>query len=274
MITRYIYTQFADLKEQGNYNLYGIIIDASFPILDPTTSKYTCVLKLIDQTTNYITNPDNIEEKVIYLIIKSDKSENMPYIKHIGDIIRIHYGLYSPKNKRYVYLNLCQDNKNKTIGDFCLYDITNKNIEPYCCSKDKYSEEPEDKDKINDIMNWTKNYFKNEQALKYEYKIDLDQRNKEGSDKDLIVHVTKKVNLNDQVIFFIQDESDGCELHTYKFFDYVKENDIIRIRKFKIFDNNNLVLNEGGNILIIPKESFCYKQLINALNKKLKQIKD
>jgi len=272
MITKYIYTEFSDLKEQGEYNFYGIIIDASFPILEPNTSKYTSIIKLIDQTTNYLTNPEDCEEKMIYLIIKSDKSENMPYPKHIGDIIRIHYGLYSPKNKRNVYLNLSQDSKN--IGDYCLYDITNKNIEPYNCSSDKYIEEPEDKDKINEIINWTKNYLKNEGSLIYPYKIELGERNKEGCDKDLIVHVTKKVNLNDQLILFIQDESDGCELHTYKFFDFVKENDVIRIRKFKFFDNNNLLLNDGGNILVIIKESYCYKQLINGLNKKLKQIKE
>ena len=272
MITKYIYTQFINIKEQGEYNFYGIIIDSSFPILDPNTSKYTCILKLIDQTTNCLTNPEDWEEKIIYLIIKSDKSENMPYPRHIGDIIRIHYGLYSPKNKRNIYLSLCQDSK--SIGDYCLYDITNKNFEPYNCSKDKYIEEKEDKDKINEILNWGKSYLKNEGSLIYPFKINLGERNIEGGDKDLIVHVTKKVNLNDQLILFIQDESDGCKLHTYNFFDYVKENDIIRIRRFKIFDNNNLVLNDGGNILIFTKESFYYKQLINGLNKKLKQIKD
>ena len=38
-------------------------------------------------------------------------------------------------------------------------------------------------------------------------------------------------------------------------------------------ENNNLIINEFGNILIVPQYSSCYKGLINELTKKLKQIK-
>jgi len=40
----------------------------------------------------------------------------------------------------------------------------------------------------------------------------------------------------------------------------------------KIFDNNTLILNEFGNILLVPQNSHCYKEFINALTKKLKQL--
>ena len=44
---------------------------------------------------------------IIYNYNQKDKSsdkENITYIHHIGDIIRIHHGFYSPKKKRNVYL--------------------------------------------------------------------------------------------------------------------------------------------------------------------------
>ena len=86
---KYIYTTFDQLKEQGEYNFYGIIYDASFPNEDnylsesdkkKNSSKFTCILKLIDQTTNCLTHQNNFSENIIYLIIKSSEKENIPYI--------------------------------------------------------------------------------------------------------------------------------------------------------------------------------------------------
>ena len=114
---KYKYTTFEELREQGEYNFYAVVIDASFPLEEATTSKYSCTLKLIDQTTNCLTNPNNFNDNIIYLTIKSSEKENIPYIHHIGDIIRVHRGFYSPKNKRNVYLNVCKDNKIK--GSLC-----------------------------------------------------------------------------------------------------------------------------------------------------------
>ena len=267
----YKYTTFEDLIEQGEYNFYAVVFDASFPLEEATTSKYSCTLKLIDQTTNCLTNPNNFKDNIIYLTIKSSEKENIPYIHHIGDIIRVHRGFYSPKNKRNVYLNVCKDNKIK--GSWCLFSINNNSNEPYLCSNKKYSVESQDKQLIENNKSWVKNYLNKDKALIYPYQIKLESRINDGNDNDLLVHVVKKVELDDQLVLFVQDETDGCELHTYKYYNFIQENDIIRVRAFKLFDNNNLLLNENGNILVIPQFSFCYKELINALTKKLRQLK-
>ena len=268
---KYKYTTFEDLIEQGEYNFYGIIYDASFPLEESNTLKYSCTLKLIDQTTNCLTHPNNFSDNIIYLTIKSSEKENIPFVHHVGDIIRVHRGFYSPKNKRNVYLNVCKDNKTK--GSWCLYSINNNSNEPYLCSNKKYTVEPQDKQIIENNKNWVKNYLNKDKALVYPYQVSLDSRINDGNDNDLLVHVVKKVELDDQLVLFIQDDTDGCELHTYKYYNFIQENDIIRIRAYKVFDNNNLIVNEFGNILILPEFSCCYKELINALTKKLKQIK-
>ena len=109
--------------------------------------------------------------------------------------------------------------------------------------------------------------------MKYPLQVNLIDRNNDGNDKDLLVHVVKKLELDDQIVLFIQDATDGCQLHTYKYYNFIKDNDIIRVRSYKVYDNNNLVINEFGNILILPQYSSCYKGLINELTKKMKQIK-
>ena len=277
----YKYSTFDELIEQGEYNFFGIIYDASFPQEEPNLnnnspknniSKYSCILKLIDQTTNCLTNPNDFNDKIIYLIIKSNERENIPFVHNIGDIIRIQRGFYSPKKKRNIYLNVSKDNKLK--GNWCLYHSNSNTNEPYLCSNKKYEVETQDKDNIEGLKAWVKSYLSIDKSLKYPMQINLEQRNIEGNDKDLMVHVVKKLETNDHLILFIQDDTDGCELHTYKYYNFIQENDIIRVRSFKIFDNNNLIINEFGNILVIPSNSSCCKVIINELTKKLKKLKE
>ena len=269
---KYKYTAFEDLKEQGEYNFYAVVYDASFPLEESTSKKYSCTLKLIDQTTNCLTNPNDFNNNIIYLTIKSSEKENIPYVHHIGDVIRVHRGFYSPKAKRNVYLNVCKDNKFK--GSWCLYSLNNNSNDPYSCSNKKYSVESQDKQNIETYKNWSKTYLSKDKALVYPYQIKLESRLNGGNDNDLLVHVVKKVELNDELVLFIQDDTDGCELHTYKYYNFIQENDIIRVRAYKTFDNNALILNEFGNILIVPQCSHVYKDVINDLTKKLKQLQN
>ena len=258
---KYKYTAFEDLKEQGEYNFYAVVYDASFPLEESTSKKYSCTLKLIDQTTNCLTNPNDFNNNIIYLTIKSSEKENIPYVHHIGDVIRVHRGFYSPKAKRNVYLNVCKDNKFK--GSWCLYSLNNNSNDPYSCSNKKYTVESQDKQNIETYKNWSKTYLSKDKALVYPYQIKLESRLNGGNDNDLLVHVVKKVELNDELVLFIQDDTDGCELHTYKYYNFIQENDIIRVRAYKTFDNNALILNEFGNILIVPQCSHVYKDVIN-----------
>ncbi len=277
---KYLYTTFDDLKEQGEYNLFGVIYDASFPLEENTTSetdkkkgnfKYTCILKIIDQTTNLLSHPNNFSDNLIYLIIKSSEKENIPYVHNIGDIIRVHRGFYSPKSKRNVYVNVCKDNKIKS--SWCLYSLKTNSNEPYSCSNKKYTVESQDKQIIENTRQWVNNYLNIDKSLKYPLQVNLLNRVNDGNDNDLLVHVVKKIELDDQIVLFIQDSTDGCELHTYKYYNFIQENDIIRVRSYKIFDNNNLIINEFGNILVVPQNSSCAKGLINELTKKFKQLK-
>ena len=268
---KYKYSIFSDLVEQGEYNFYGVVYDSSFPLEEEKTGKYSCTIKLIDHSTNCLSNPNDFNDNIICLTIKSSDKENIPYIHQIGDIIRIHRGFYSPKKKRNVYLNLCNDHK--INGSWCLYSVYNNIAEPIACSNKTYNIEEQDKENIETYKVWSKNYLGKNKSLVYPYQIKLEERNEEGNDKDLLAHVVKKVETNDQIILFIQDETDGCELHTYKYYNFIKENDIIRVRAYKTFDNSSLILNEFGNILVLPQFSACYKEFYDRLSKRLKQLK-
>ena len=126
---KYSYTKLNQMTEQNEYNFYGVIYDASFPIQEDSSSfikddqefpLYSCSIKLIDNTVNCITNPHDLNENIITLIIKSSEKESMPYIHNIGDIIRIHRGTFTQKNnKKTVYARILKGNSYKS--SWCLF---------------------------------------------------------------------------------------------------------------------------------------------------------
>lgn len=113
MLTKYKYTSLKDIQVNGDYHFYGIIYDASIPTQDEVPNQYICTLKLIDQDINCISFPDSLQEELIYVILKSNSKENLPYIHTFGDIIRIQRGKFVLKKKKKVYLNLTSYSKVK-----------------------------------------------------------------------------------------------------------------------------------------------------------------
>jgi len=53
-----------------------------------------------------------------------------------------------------------------------------------------------------------------------------------------LVKIIEKKEADDKIIYFILDETDGCELHAYKYFNFFEINDIIRVRAVKLFESN------------------------------------
>ena len=274
---KYIYTPLNEIKEPGEYNFYGIIYDATFPTQEENNSMsdenqdssiYNCIIKLIDQSINCLTNPEDLQDNLITLIIKASDKENIPFIHNIGDIIRIHRGIYSPKKKRLVYLQILKGNQFK--GAWCVFsgasDVLSREMNPYLCSHQHFTFESQDKQNISLMRNWIRNYFNKENSLNYAYESKLISRVNLGSDNDVLVQIVHKVELNDQIVFFIQDETDGCELHTYKYFNFIEIGDVCRLRSYKCIDQNDIIMNEHSNLLKIPKFTNYYIEFIKRLN--------
>lgn len=94
MSSKYKYTPFKDMTVDGDYNFYGIIYDASFPLQEEAPNSYICYLKIIDPDINCLSNPHDLNEELINLVIKSTCKENLPFVHGIGDVIRVHRGVF------------------------------------------------------------------------------------------------------------------------------------------------------------------------------------
>ena len=274
MQLKYKYSPLNELVEIGDYNFYGIIIDASFPIKISSYENefhYESTIKLIDQTTKIT---DEMED-AITLVIKSTDRSRIPFIHNVGDIIRVHRGIYNPKKNRNAYLQNLKGNAFKsawTLFPGTASSQANEMI-PYQSSHDNYTYEYQDKEILENLRRFSQSYLEKSNSLNYKMTIKLDERFTQGSDNDLILFVVRKVVMNDQITLFVLDDTDGCELHTYKYFDFIEEGSVIRVRAFKLFNKNVIIMNEFSNILRLPSGSYLYKTFMNSLLSKYKSFK-
>ena len=86
-IREYEYTDLDKLKVGSKQvNVYGVILDASFPHKSFKNEKFICALKIADPTSKTV---DGAIEAVSVVFFAS-KFEDLPISQRIGEIIRIH----------------------------------------------------------------------------------------------------------------------------------------------------------------------------------------
>jgi hypothetical protein len=138
-----------------------------------------------------------------------------------------------------VYLNLT--NITRIKSSWCIFqgasDLNSKDYNPIACSSSNYTFETQDKVRIDNLRSWIKIHFNSKNSLFYGKEFKLGNRTLSSpGDNDVLVQVVYKTELDDKVVYFVQDDTDGCELHAYKYFNFVDVNDVIRLRSFKVFD--------------------------------------
>lgn len=106
---------------------------------------------------------------------------------------------------------------------------------PIGCSSSNYTFETSDNEKLNFLREWVRNYFLKKSSLNYLKETKLSERIN-TKEYDFVLQVVDKREEEDKIIYSVQDETDGCELHTFKYFDFFDVNEIIRIRSVKILD--------------------------------------
>ena len=157
-------------------------------------------------------------------------------------------------------------NYNNTYNGF-----KNTIFSPILSSKRYYSFNEDDEKIIKELREFIKNTLSIPKSIFYYKETTLDKRlfNKEN---DTIVQIIYKTELNDIFIYYVQDDTDVCELHSFKYFDFIKINDVIRVRNYKFNEKNILTTNNFSNILIIPKHLGYYNEFLDKIKKKKENL--
>ncbi len=46
--------------------------------------------------------------------------------------------------------------------------------------------------------------------------------------------VLDKKEMGDRILYFVQDETDSCELHALFYFNFLEVNDVVRVRNLRV----------------------------------------
>jgi len=90
---KFQYSNIKSFSNQGDYNFYGIIYDATFPSQEDA-STYICNMKIVDPEVNLLANSADFNDQIINVVVKSHSVDALPFVHRIGDIIRVHRGVY------------------------------------------------------------------------------------------------------------------------------------------------------------------------------------
>ena len=262
--SKYTYQKLSEIKEPNKeYNFYALVIDATFPHSEDYPSSFVCILKVIDETSNFV---DGLAEKDIYtVIVKASEKNQTPFIHNVGDIIRIHRGYFRPKTTNNIYCNLTKENKVKS--SWCHFPALagNNPYEPLVVSSSNYSISESDHKTLDDLRAFSADYFVKKNALSYNYVCQLDDRTTQNYDYDLFVYVRQATIKTGVVELQIEDKTEKCELYIDAHFSMIKQDDVLRIRHASNFNDRTILLNNYSNILRLPPTSHLAKQLVGEL---------
>ena len=261
----YKYTDFMDIKEEKDYNLYGIIFDSTYPTKENEhDSNYIVAIKILSPEYNWI-NINNFQDNTFHVILKSTNKEDTPFINKVGDIIRIQRGIYRQKKRKNIYLSIT--NISKIKSSWAIFDLFSNSHEATQASQGNLIIEKYDIQKINYLRKWALNYFLDENSLIYP-KTKLLWEVTDTNDCDIIVLVAdKKEKTNDNSLeYSVIDQSRTSSLICSDAYSYIKVGDMLRIRSV-MYKNNTIELNRYSNILIIPEKFHLRNKEVNSIYK-------
>jgi hypothetical protein len=125
------YTQLLDavVDTDDQVSFYGIIIDAGHPYKGQ--NRYICTVKVIDQSMHSIVESDTGKIKFGLITFFAKRLEDLPVVRKIGDIIRVHRSLVKEyKGLKQFSVNI-QYNSSWCLfysSDIILRDIKNKGV--------------------------------------------------------------------------------------------------------------------------------------------------
>lgn len=261
----YKYTDFKDIKDEKDYNLYGIIFDSTYPTKENEhDSNFIVAIKVLSPEYNWI-NINDFQDNTFHVILKSTNKEDTPFINKVGDIIRIQRGIFRQKKRKNIYLSIT--NISKIKSSWALFDLFSNSHEATQASQGNLVMEKYDIQKINYLRQWAINYFLNENSLIYP-KTKLLREVTNTDDCDIIVLVVdKKRNIDDNSYYYsVVDQSTTSNLICSDAYNYINAGDMLRIRSV-IYKNNTIELNRYSNVLVIPEKFHLRNKEVSSIYK-------
>jgi hypothetical protein len=263
---KYQYTQLASIDpkstENKKINIYGVVIDATFPYFLESNGKHLCILKIMDPTFN----PATDQTKFIKVSIFAKDINMLPRVHSVGDIIRIHRAF--PK----LFNQTLQINCEMPRASWALFrgDTDPSAVSQYiplAQSGKTLTIEGVDKKTIDSLREFSCKLL-SEKPLGKERCILLKDSASQPKDFDAICQVLSlKQNKTDYTLK-VCDNTNALKVHLSE--GLAKSlsliyGDVIKLRGVTAKDAQNLQSDKYSNILVLPQYSKIKAELLQLM---------
>jgi hypothetical protein len=167
--------------------MYGVIIDATYPYMTKNKEKHLVSLKIVDPSC-FLQEGDDVDAGsygCTNVTLFAKRQEDLPLIKRIGDIIRIHratMNIFEGKkqfvvnvffNSSWCLFSTDLENPEENIAKTEEYreedgenpEFKRKQVIPYKYSGKTFSVDGETLEQLQSIRAWTKKYFQENDVI-------------------------------------------------------------------------------------------------------------
>jgi hypothetical protein len=230
---RYTYTELgrASLSSSDEQNVYGVIVDATFPY-KVNQQLYICSLKIADSTLNAGTKGSDWASVVMY----AKRFEDLPIIARVGDIIRIHRAsLRMHKNTRQFNLSM------HWTGSWALFSTdktpasgtTSGDFSPISHSGARASVEKQDTAILTNLRKWANTYFSGNDVLGKDMWCPLNKAKSQKADFDCVAKIVGIHEMDDYTNELKLRDQSGSTWYTIALklkFPHLRTGQVVRIR--------------------------------------------
>lgn len=177
----------ASLSSVDAQNVYGVIIDATFPY-KVNTKLYVCSLKIVDPSLNTGSKGADYASVVMY----AKRFEDLPIVLRMGDVIRLHRAtlrMYNNRRQFNVSMHwngswaLFSTDKAPVVG------AVSGDFSPVNHSGNRPTLEKQDSTLLSTLRKWTNSYFSSNDVLTKDMYVPLKNAKTQKADFDVVAKI-------------------------------------------------------------------------------------
>ena len=183
----YVELNKASLSSVDAHNVYGVIVDATFPYKQ-NSKLYVCSLKIADPSLNASTKGTDYATVVMY----AKKFEDLPIVLRVGDIIRLHRAtlrMYNQRRQFNVSMHwngswaLFSTDKTPVVGS------ASGDFAPVSHSGSKPTVEKQDATYVSTLRKWATQYFSSNDVISKDMFAPLKSAKSQRADFDAVAKI-------------------------------------------------------------------------------------
>jgi hypothetical protein len=241
------------LTSTSSFNLYGVIIDATFP--HKVGGGYICSLKIIDPSLHQEVAKAG-DNDFASVVIASRRFEDLPIAHRVGDILRLHRAtvrIY--KGQRQFCLNTWYN------GSWVLFNAEDTAFAPDSCSGRKYTFEKHESALLGSLRKWVGQHFGSHDGVTKDLYRPLSEAKKATGDFDVVAKILSIHEMDEYTNELKLSDGGGAwfTLALKLKFPHLRAGQVVRIRSATYDETsaakNVLALSHLSNIMTFVSSS-------------------